>query len=287
MRLAHIALFVATVGLCGSVVVAPESSAQAQAPTQARKSLIKPTVSIPEFKNNVTGAWWWQGPVAQDMAHALANELQATGELKIVERQSLGQVLSEQELAALGIVKKAPTSAQKGQMTGAQYIVLGTVTSFDSNTDVESQGSGMSFMGFGGSKQVTTTKDYVSIDIRVVDSTTGEIVGARTVEGRSSNSIEQKQRSGSLLPAAGLVAGFVPGMSSAGYAATAAAGTLSFDNNSTTANRTPVAKAIRAALISASNYVSCLLVPQGNCMAELQAQDQERRAKTLGTLKLE
>jgi curli biogenesis system outer membrane secretion channel CsgG len=287
MRLVHSPVLMAALYFTCTAWAPPQSSAQTVAPAQARKSLIKPTVSIPEFKNNVTGAWWWQGPVAQDMAHALSNELQATGELKIVERQSLGQVLSEQELAALGIVKKAPTAAQKGQMTGAQYIVLGTVTSFESNTDVESKGSGMSFMGFGGSKQVTTTKDYVSIDIRVVDSTTGEIVGARTVEGRSSNSTEQKQRSGSLLPAAGLVAGFVPGMSSAGYAATAAAGTLSFDNNSTTANRTPVAKAIRAALISASNYVSCLLVPQGDCMAELQAQDRERRAKTLGTLQLE
>lgn len=287
MRSPHILLLAAALSLGEFAWIPSQSSAQTIIPASARKSLIKPTVSIPEFKNNVTGAWWWQGPVAQDMAHALANELQATGELKIVERQSLGQVLSEQELAALGIVKKAPTAAQKGQMTGAQYIVLGTVTSFESNTDVESKGSGMSFMGFGGSKQVTTTKDYVSIDIRVVDSTTGEIVGARTVEGRSSNSTEQKQRSGSLLPAAGLVAGFVPGMSSAGYAATAAAGTLSFDNNSTTANRTPVAKAIRAALISASNYVSCLLVPQGDCMAELQAQDRERRTKTLGTLELE
>lgn len=221
------------------------------------------------------------------MAHALANELQSTGELKLVERRNLGQVLSEQELAALGIVKKSATAAQQGQMTGAKYIVLGTVTSFESNTDVESKGGGMSFMGFGGSKQTTTTKDYVAIDIRVVDSTTGEIVGARTVEGRASNSVEQKQRSGSLLPAAGLVAGFVPGMSSAGYAATAAAGTFSFDNNSTTANRTPVAKAIRAALISASNYVSCLLVPQGDCMTTFEAQDRERRAKTLGTLDLE
>jgi curli biogenesis system outer membrane secretion channel CsgG len=277
------AIFVVT-----TVAEALPSAAQTE-PSQAavKRSLIKPTVSVPEFKNNVTGAWWWQGPVAEDMAHALANELQATGELKIVERRNLGQVLSEQELAALGIVKKSPTSAQQGQMTGAKYIVLGTVTSFESNTDVESKGGGMSFMGFGGSKQTTTTKDYVAIDIRVVDSTTGEIVGARTVEGRASNSIEQKQRSGSLLPAAGLVAGFVPGMSSAGYAATAAAGTFSFDNNSTTANRTPVAKAIRAALISASNYVSCLLAPQGDCMAALEAQDRERRAKTLGTLQLE
>ena len=272
---------------CTTVSGLPSFAQSALSESTTRRSLIKPTVSVPEFKNTVTGAWWWQGPVATDMAAALANELQATGELKIVERRNLGQVLSEQELAALGIVKKSPTSAQQGQMTGAKYIVLGTVTSFESNTDVESKGGGMSFMGFGGSKQTTTTKDYVAVDIRVVDSTTGEIVGARTVEGRASNSVEQKQRSGSLLPAAGLVAGFVPGMSSAGYAATAAAGTFSFDNNSTTANRTPVAKAIRAALINASNYVSCLLVPQGDCMAAFEAQDRERRAKTLGTLELE
>jgi|1048.fasta_scaffold05294_3 hypothetical protein len=51
-------------------------------------------------------------------------------------------------------------------------------------------------------------------------------------------------------------------MSRAGDAATAVAGTLSFSNNATTATRTPAAKAIRAALIDASNYVSSLLVPK-------------------------
>jgi curli biogenesis system outer membrane secretion channel CsgG len=247
----------------------------------------RPTISVPEFKNTVTGTWWWQGPVAQDLAHALANELSASGGITVVERRNLDQVLSEQELASLGIVRKnSPTAARKGEMTGARYIILGTLTSYDTNTDVESKGSGMSFMGFGGNKQTTVTKDYVAIDIRVVDSTTGEIVGSRTVEGRAANSLEQKKNGGSLLPAAGLLAGFVP-MGSAGYAATAAAGTLSYSNNSTTASRTPPAKAVRAALIEASNYVSCLLVPKGDCMAAFDAKDQQRRQNTLGTLKLE
>jgi len=38
---------------------APWSSAQAQT---ARAGY--PTVSVPDFKNNVTGTWWWQSPVA-------------------------------------------------------------------------------------------------------------------------------------------------------------------------------------------------------------------------------
>lgn len=246
-----------------------------------------PTVSVPDFKNNVTGTWWWQGPVAQDLSSALANELAASGDLKVVERRQLGQVLSEQELAELGIVRKSsPTAAKKAQMTGARYIVLGTVTSYDTATDVESKGSGMGFLGFGGSKQNTVTKDYVAIDIRVVDSTTGEIIGSHTVEGRATNSVEQRSSGGSLAPAAIILGATVP-MSSAGYAATAAAGTFNFSNNSTTANRTPAAKAIRAALIEASGYVSCLLVPKGDCMAAYNAKDQQRRQNTSGTLTLE
>ncbi|MFO7630011.1 MAG: CsgG/HfaB family protein [Prochlorococcaceae cyanobacterium] len=266
------------------VASAPPAQAQ-QRPGAA--SAGQPTISVPDFKNNVTGTWWWQGPVAQDLSHALASELAATGELKVVERRNLNQVLSEQELAELGIVRKSsPTAAQRGQMTGARYIILGTITSYESASDVESKGGGMSFLGFGGSKQNSVTKDYVAIDIRVVDSSSGEIVGSRTVEGRSSNTLEQKSNSGSLLPAAAIVGGFVP-MSNAGYAATATAGTFSFSNNSTTASRTPAAKAIRAALIEASGYVSCLLAPNGDCMAAYNAKDQQRRQNTLGTLQLE
>lgn len=247
----------------------------------------RPTVSVPEFKNTVTGNWWWQGPVAEDLAHALANELSSSGGIKVVERRNLDQVLSEQELTSLGIVRKdSPTAARKGAMTGARYIILGTLTSYDTSTDVESKGSGMSFLGFGGNKQTTVTKDYVAIDIRVVDSTTGEVVGSRTVEGRAANSLEQKNSGGSLLPAAGLIGAFVP-MGSTGYAATAAAGTLNFSNNSTKGSRTPPAKAMRAALIEASNYVSCLLVPRGDCMTAFDAKDQQRRQNTLNTLTLE
>ncbi|MFM7085728.1 MAG: CsgG/HfaB family protein [Cyanobium sp.] len=246
-----------------------------------------PTISVPEFKNNVTGTWWWQGPVAQDLAHALGNELASTGELKLVERKEIAKVLSEQELAALGIVKKSsPTAAQKGQMTGARYIILGTLTSYESNTAESSQGSGVSFLGLGSKKKVESTQDYVAVDIRVVDSTTGEIVGSRTVEGRATSTVEKKASGGGLGVAAGLVGAFVP-MGSAGYAATAAAGTLSFSNESKEVKRTPVAQAIRAALVEASGYVSCLLVPKGNCMEEYNAKERQRRQSTLGKLTLE
>ena len=268
------------------------TSLTALAPLQAQPSYrqpsgMRPTISVPEFKNTITGNWWWQGPVAQDLAHGLANELAASGDIAVVERRNISQVLSEQELANLGIVAKgSATAARSGQMKGARFIILGTLSSYDSTTNEESSGSSFGFLGFGSRKKNIVTKDYVAIDIRVVDSTTGEIVGSRTVEGRASNTIEQRGGGGSLLPAAAILGAFVP-MSQAGYAATAAAGTLNFSNESTKANRTPPAKAIRAALIEASSYVSCLLAPKGDCMAAFSAKDQQRRQNTLDTLKLE
>jgi curli biogenesis system outer membrane secretion channel CsgG len=248
----------------------------------------RPTVSVPAFKNTVTQpAWWWQGPVAEDLAAMLANELQATGDLQVVERANLKEVLSEQELAELGIVRRDGNAAQKRQMTGARYIVLGTVTSYDSNVESKGTGSNFGVLGYGTARQQAETRDYVAIDIRVVDSTTGEVVGRRTVEGRASNAAQAREEGVSLLPAAGLALLLAPNMGRTGQALTGAAGTLRFGSNSSEAQRTPAAKAIRAALIDASSYVSCLLVPKGNCMAAFEAQDQQRRQRTRDVLQLE
>jgi curli biogenesis system outer membrane secretion channel CsgG len=247
----------------------------------------RPTVSVPDFKNTVTQTWWWQGPVAADLAAALANELQATGTLQVVERSNVGAVLSEQEMAELGIVRRDGNAARKGQMTGARYIVLGTVTSYDSNVEEKGSGSSFGLLGFGKSQQKVETKDYVAIDIRVVDSTTGEVVGSRTVEGRASNVAEAKGSGFSLLPVAGAALLLAPNMGRTGQVVTGAAGTLNFGSSSSEAQRTPAAKAIRAALVEASDYVSCVLVPRGDCQARFAARDQERRTRTRGVLQLE
>jgi curli biogenesis system outer membrane secretion channel CsgG len=245
-------------------------------------------VSVPDFKNTVTpSTWWWQGPVATDLAHALANELQATGELKVVERQNVGAVLSEQEMAELGLVRKGPNAARKGQLTGARYIVLGTVTSYDSAVSEKGSTSNFGLLGFGNNKQQLETKDYVAIDVRVVDSTTGEVIGARTVEGRATNVAGAQQKGVSLLPAAAGALLLFPNMGRTGQVLTGAAGTLNFGNTSSEVQRTPPAKALRAALIDASDYVACVLAPRGNCLARYSAQDQQRRDRTGGVLQLE
>jgi curli biogenesis system outer membrane secretion channel CsgG len=248
----------------------------------------RPTVSVPDFKNTVTqSAWWWQGPVAADLAAVLANELQGTGSLQVVERSNVNAVLSEQEMAELGLVRKGPNAARRGQMTGARYIILGTVTSYETNTDEVSSGSNFGLLGFGKNNAQVETKDYVAIDIRIVDSSTGEVVGQRTVEGRAANVASRSEKGVNLLPAAGAALLLFPNMGRTGQVLTGAAGTLNFGNNSSQVQRTPAAKAIRAALTEASEYVACVLVPRGNCLARFEAKDQLRRERNRGVLQLE
>jgi len=271
------------IGLCCLGLVAGTGFAPASVLAQG-----KPTVSVPDFKNTVTqSTWWWQGPVATDLAALLANELQGTGDLQVVERSNAQAVLSEQELTQLGLVRKGPNAARRGQLTGARYIVLGTVTSYDTNTDEVGSGSNFGLLGFGKNNAQVETKDYVAIDIRVVDSSTGEIVAQRTVEGRASNVASRSEQGVNLLPAAGAALLLFPNMGRTGQVITGAAGTLNFGNSNSRVQRTPAAKAIRAALTEASEYVACVLVPRGDCRARFAAKDQLRRERNRGVLQLD
>jgi curli biogenesis system outer membrane secretion channel CsgG len=224
----------------------------------------KPTISVPEFKNE-TSWWWWSGNTSNELADALSNELTATGKFKVVERQKLGAVLSEQELANLGLVRPG-TGAKKGQLTGSQYIVLGKVTAYEEGVSEESGGlsGGISLGGIriGGGDRSNKSQAYIAVDLRVVDSTTGEVVYSRTVEGRATS--ESKSQAG--------------GISLGGI-------DVGTDNSKT--SRAPVGKALRSALIEATDYLSCVMVDKGNCVAKFEEKDRTRRDKTRGVLQLE
>lgn len=225
----------------------------------------KPTISVPDFKND-TNWWWWKNGTSRQLADALSNELTSTGKFTVVERQKLDVVLSEQELAELGLVRQE-TAAQRGNLTGAKYIVLGKVTSYEEGVSNESAGgavSGINIGGisFGGGGRKNKQQAYVAIDLRVVDSTTGEVVYARTVEGRATD--ESKSSSGGI----GLF-----GIS------------LSGDQSKT--DKAPVGKALRAGLIEITNYLSCVMVDKGSCLAEFEQKEQRRRDNTQDVLQLE
>lgn len=212
----------------------------------------RPTVGVAEFKNE-SGAGWWRGGVGWELSGMLSNELSSSGDFRVVERSKLQNVLEEQNLAASGRIAPG-TGAKIGKVTGAQYLVMGTVTSYEENTS--STGGGLNFRGIGlGGK---STEAYLAVDIRVVDTTTGEVSYSRTVEGRSKGG--------------GLSVGVYRG----GFG-----GSLAHEEN------TPAGKAIRAALVEITDYLDCEMVKRDGCQAEYRGKEQRRREGDKKALKLD
>ena len=212
----------------------------------------KPVLAVNEFTNE-TSAGWWYGGVGRDLADMLTNELAGTGNFKMVEREKLAAVLDEQDLADSGRVAKK-TGAKIGKLTGAQYIVVASLSAFEE--DVKDSGGGLSFRGIsvGGKKQDA----YMAVDLRVIDTTTGEVEFTRTVEARASGG--------------GVNLGLYRG---------------GFGGNLSKHEKTPTGKAIRAVIMEISEYLSCAMVEKGDCMAEYQQKESTRREKTKKAIKLD
>jgi curli biogenesis system outer membrane secretion channel CsgG len=212
----------------------------------------RPSLGVAEFKNE-THASWWSSDVGTDLAGMLTNELASTEKFRVVERQKLSHVLDEQDLAASGRIEKS-TGAKIGKLTGARYLVFATVTAFDSHT--AGTGGGLSFrgIGIGGKKEDA----YIAVDLRVVDTTTGEVEYTRTVEGRASSY----------------------GVGGSVYRGGFGGSLGKYEN-------TPTGKAIRACVIEISDYLGCVMVDKDSCMQEYAAKEKSRRDKTKKTIKLD
>ena len=216
----------------------------------------EPVLGVAEFRNEVgQAAYWWYGTgsVGWDLSDMLSNELAAIGSFRVVERAKLEPVLAEQDLADYGRVAEG-TGAEVGKLTGAQYLVLGSVSAYEENTKGTGGGIGYKGIRLGGKKG----QAYMAIDLRVVNTTTGELEFVRTVEARAGSK------------------GFDVGVWKSG-----------FSGNLAQYEKTPTGKAIRACLIEAVDYLDCAMVQQDGCMAEFDAKEKARREKTKSSIKLD
>lgn len=226
----------------------------------------KLTISVPEFKNQSTW-WWWRQGTSRELADALINELTSTGNFTVVERQKLDEVLSEQELAELGLVRPE-TAPESANLTGAKYVILGRVSSYEEGVSEESSGGRVGGFRIGpvnlGSSSGRSSKEqaYVAIDLRVVDTTTAEVVYARTVEGRATNESKSMSSGFNILG-------------------------LGMSGNQQSSNKAPVGQALRAALIEITDYLNCVMVEKGSCLAEFEAKEERRRDNTRGVLEFD
>ena len=124
----------------------------------------KPTVAVMDFENKTPYGGWSLGRGASDM---LNTELVKIGKFRMMERDRIASVIKEQKFGASGLVDPS-TAARIGKVIGVEYIITGAVTEY-----------GQSRAGGGGRGVDVGTKGYnAAVDIRLVNTTTGEIVFA-------------------------------------------------------------------------------------------------------------
>jgi curli biogenesis system outer membrane secretion channel CsgG len=214
----------------------------------------KPRIGVLRFTNN-TSAGWWQGTAGTELQDMLIAELASTKAFRVLERKELDAVISEQALGASSLVNKK-TAARMRNLTGAKYLVAATVSAFEEDTGDDNKG--LSFMGVSvGSKGGTA---YMAVDLKVIDTETGEIADSRTVEATSKSSGLQL----------GLSTGF-------------------FSGNLGKQSKTPTGKAIRACIIEAGDYLVCSMSKgkDSDCMKDYEKKESKRREKTKGSIDLE
>jgi curli biogenesis system outer membrane secretion channel CsgG len=212
----------------------------------------KPVLGVAEFRNT-SGAGWWRGGMGSELSGLLTSELASSGEFRVVERNKLSKVLREQDLGASGRVRRR-TAAKIGKITGAQYLVIATVTSYEES--VKGTGGGFSIgpISLGGKKEDA----YISVDLRVVDTTTGEIAYSRAIEAKSSGG--------------GLSGGLHLGI---------------FSGHLGGFEKTPAGKAVRACIIEIVDYLECAMVYKDDCMQEFRGKEKRRREKTKKAISLD
>ncbi len=141
---------------------------------------LKQAIGCKDFDNQAGWSGSWD--LGQNLAIMLESALFDSGRFVVVERGKLTDVIAEQDLAASG--RAAPSKvAQTGKIRSARYLATGSVTTVD-----ESQsggGGGISFGGvrLGGGK----SEAQITVIVKLIDTTTGEIVAKQNVTGKAGN----------------------------------------------------------------------------------------------------
>jgi curli biogenesis system outer membrane secretion channel CsgG len=231
-----------------AALVGVDALAQDMSAAQPPSAAAKPVLAVLKFQDE-TGAMPFQGGIGRVVTNMLASEIAARDVFTVVERRKLYAMIEEQNLAESGLLKPGD-GAKIGQLTGAQYLVMGTITAFepDSETKVSS--------GLFRRTRIEQTNhgSYLAVDLRVVDTTTGHVSYARTIEGHTTDkavTIDLMQHD---------------------------AGMQMLDNEAD-------AKAVRGAVLEIIDYLECAMVHRDACIAAFDARETQRRDATRKTFK--
>jgi curli biogenesis system outer membrane secretion channel CsgG len=166
----------------------------------AQSKSSRPTVAVLDLDFGSVQQWWsgnWD--IGKGVADLLVDELVNDGSFRVIERKRLDAILAEQNFSNSERADPDAASVAKiGKALGVKYLIVGSITKFGT----ENKNTGINAGAFGGGKfgvgRVGTSKGKatVAVTVRMVDTSTGEIMISAKGQAESS-------RSGMLLGGAG------------------------------------------------------------------------------------
>jgi curli biogenesis system outer membrane secretion channel CsgG len=190
----------------------------------------KARIAVADFDVKAAKATFEIGSGLREM---LVTALINSNRFSVLERQALSAVMQEQELSASGAAQTGG-GPQRGKIKTADLIVTAAVTEFEPQASGGRAGigggGGIGSGILGGLLGAALNKAHMALDIRIVDTSTSEVLAATRVQGQAADI------------AGGIMGGFLGSWGLGG-------GLSAYAN-------TPMEKAIRICIIEAVRYIS-------------------------------
>lgn len=138
----------------------------------------RPSLTVRQFENKTDE----KSVPASAITDMMTTELYEAGVFALMEREKLDYVAEELKLAQSGLMDMS-TAPEIGKVKGAQYSMTGAVTQYYYNATA----GGIPIPHIGGGLAASRTA-YVTLDIRLIDNSTGEVVYAASQVGASNQS---------------------------------------------------------------------------------------------------
>ncbi len=160
--------FRSTILICGAVLAFGGAPSLQDAHAQGTR----PRIAVLSFQNNSTFTYWGDN-LGGAAADELTTQLVKSGAFTVVERSQVNAILEEQHFGLSGAVDAA-TAAEVGKILGVQAVLFGSITQFS----IDRKSGGL------GSLRVTYTEAESKMDVRLVSTTTAEILAVAEGQGK-------------------------------------------------------------------------------------------------------
>lgn len=223
-------------GLAGCASVQTVTQPTAQVDQNAGAQPLPPysgpraRIAIADFEVKAAKA---SGEIGSGLRDMLVTALVNSNRFAVVERQVLNAVMQEQELSSSGAAQPG-SGPQRGNIRTADLVVTAAVTEFEPQASGGRAGigggGGVGSGILGGLLGAALNKSHMALDLRIIDTSTSEVLAATRVQGQASDI------SGSIF--GGFMNSFGLGGGLSAYA------------------NTPMEKAIRICIIEAVRYIA-------------------------------